>query len=283
MDPTPKDLTPEERLFKVIQESEKAREKDDTLIVSSEKTSVPPPSAAPTPAPEPGFGFDSELASGLAETRRAPEPELLSDLPEPDIQAKKARRAMALSAASAGSMLEGLLQKLFSLASINKFLSVIAIGLFLYFSLNHLFIRKSPVELFMKRADAMNAPAIEFSTDIFSTESIDRHAEALAKRNAFRPWAPAPPPQPAAGAAGSGGVAGPTAYSPPNSSLAAVSANLKLSGIYLSDIPEALVEVVDEKKTYAVSAGSKVKGLTVKEVKSTGVVFTDGQSEYFLQ
>ena len=58
---------------------------------------------------------------------------------------------------------------------------------------------------------------------------------------------------------------------------------LKLSGIYLGDTPEALIEDTEEKRTYTVNVGSQVKGLTVKEVHTESVVLSDGQSETVLR
>ncbi len=241
----PRDLTPEERLFRIIQEGEKSEEGDDTLVVSSgkpepAKVSVPPP---PTPAEGPQEGFSDR-----------------------DIQAKKARRAV-MSAASAAPFLQDALRRFFSIRTINRLLAVSLSGFLVYFSASQFFLREDPAEVFMKKASAMNAAALELPPNLFSVE--DKDLGGVTQRNIFHPWKELPPLAPVV----------PEKPAAPSNSLVSVAATLKLSGIFLGDIPEALVEVTDEKKTYVVSKGMTIKGIQVKEVRPDAVILTDGQSE----
>ena len=229
MDPkSPKDLTPEERLFKIIQDSEKSSE-GDTLLVSDNKKNEELRAEAV-------FEDDKKTEKPITE--------------------------------KGDSFFAGLGAKIFSIRFANRVLFVLFAGVLVFF-VGHQFAAKySPSDLFMKRANAMDVPVMHLPENFFVVQNLNR--EAFSDRNVFKPWKQ-PAPEATATATG------------PSSTVATLAAQLKLSGIYQDAVPEALLEALDEKKTYVVSAGKQIKGLTVKEVKSNGVLVTDGQSEFLIQ
>jgi hypothetical protein len=248
--PKPKDLTPEERLFKIIQEGEKKQ--DDTLIVSSEKTS----------------SEEQEADVSMPAFK-----ETVSDSPsQHEINIKKAFRA----ARTAGP-------DLFKVRSFTGFLSVknanrtlfaTLLSLLFYFLVSQIFLKESIGSDFMKKANFGEAQMAGVPVELFN-QTVQIQPETLPKRKVFQPWKPAPPDAAAGQGESGGGAQG-------QGSLAGMT-NLKLSGIYVGEDPEALIEAVDEKKTYTVGVGSEIRGLKVKKVSEEGVVLTDGQSERLLQ
>lgn len=251
MESTPNELTPEERLFKIIQEGEKSPA-DETLTVSSDKVSE-------TPLADPFFETIS-----TEQVLKSP----ADNLSVNEIHAKKAVRA---NAAVRRLLKDGALHGMVSLQTANRALIATLGILLISFVSGQVFFRDSPGLEFMKKANAMGAPAIDAPSNLFD---VQVSAETFPPRNVFRPWKA---PDPAA--AGSGDTA--TTLMP--GALSGVISNLKLSGIYLSEIPEALIEAVDEKKTYSVRKGSEIRGLKVKEVKEDGVILTDGRVDQLLQ
>ncbi|MBI2094977.1 MAG: hypothetical protein HYT89_02285 [Candidatus Omnitrophica bacterium] len=228
-------------MFKIIQEAEKSESGDDTLVVSSPPKPEPVKAAPLVASGSPQEGFSDR-----------------------DINVKKARRAMTSGAAAAESLLQDTLRHFFSIHTVNRLLGLALAGFVAYFASSQFFLREDPADVFMKKASAMNAAALELPPDLFSVP--DKDLGGVVQRNIFRPWKAAPPPS-----------AQPSAE--PSNSLVAIASTLKLSGIFLGDIPEALIEVTDEKKTYVVSKGMTIKGAQVKEVGPDAVILTDGQSE----
>jgi hypothetical protein len=246
-DPKRKELTPEERLFKIIQEAEKSG-KDDTLVASPDKEATSA-SASAVPARDPREGFYDRFLAGANEH---------------DVNVKKARRALLLAAGGAASRLS----RLATLQTLNRALAGALTVAVLYLAISQI-TQESASAQFLRKAEGLGMPPLELPADLASGGAAGDFAE-LAERDLFHPWKAEPPPAaaPQAGVA----VPAPASFS-----------QLKLSGIYLGEVPEALVEAVDEKKTYTVAAGSVVKGLTVKEVRADGVVLSDGRAEHVLQ
>jgi hypothetical protein len=115
---------------------------------------------------------------------------------------------------------------------------------------------------------------LEVPAELFGVKvSLDQ----VPQRNVFQPYkAPEPKPEPVQAPV----VAAPVAVDNP---LDVKLAQMKLSGLYMGDTPEALVEALDEKRTYAVKIGSEFKGLTVKDIKAEGIWFTNGKAEQLLK
>jgi type II secretory pathway component PulC len=153
-----------------------------------------------------------------------------------------------------------------SLPIVNRSLAALflvsAVGLFV----NQAFLNASPSEMFLKKANAAGSlPIDSVPTRLFD---VNLTTDSFPERNVFQPYrAPEPTPTSA----------------PMMQTSASLGSNFRLSGIYLGENPEALIEAVDEKKTYSVTQGSVLKGLTIKEIRSDAVVITDGQSERTLQ
>ena len=124
----------------------------------------------------------------------------------------------------------------------------------------------------MQKANAMTpSPPMELPPDLFS---VDVSKASVPERNVFQQYRP-PAPKPVEAPKPDAVVENP-------STLSAL-ANFKLTGIYMGEVPEALVETIDEQKTYALKAGSELRKVQVKEVKAEGVVFTDGKTEQLLK
>lgn len=125
----------------------------------------------------------------------------------------------------------------------------------------------------MAKAQVSSAAPMEDPSELFEAREVDENYQTLADRNVFQPYrsqekprpVPTPEPQPAA------------------SNLAAIASTMKLSGTYLSDQNEVLIELLDEKRTVSVPQGGTLKGVTVKEVRSDSVVLSDGVTEFTLQ
>lgn len=241
-----KKLTPEERLFKIIQDAEKAPE-DETLVVSSKAAAA---ADAPVPALEPAAETEEHAA---------------------DVNLKKATRAAKLGSLQSDTFWRDFRKNIVSIPTLNRALSVVLAGLIAYCV--SVFMFKDPAaERFAKRGESAFA-APQFPANLLPTGSYD--FSTFASRNLFQPWRPPPPPEPSAAAAQ--GSAAPTPQ------LSSALSNLKLSGVYIGDDPEALIEAIDEKKTYTVSKGSEIKGLKVVEVQPDGVLLTDGNSQQLLR
>lgn len=247
----PKDLTPEERLFKLIQEGEKTGEKDDTLIASPESGFLKP------------IAFEEDTPAGGGSL---PAPSLT----EEEIHEKKATRAGSFRRYKTSSFTLESLQNVLSLKTLNRILGACFLLSLFYFVTSHGLVRESPGDDFMLKANAMpKATPVEVPANLFS---VNVSGASVPQRNVFQPYRP-PAPKPVE-----------TAAAPPDvGALQAAIANLKLTGIYMGDTPEALVETVDEQKTYAVKVGSELKNLKVKNVRPEGVLFTDGKAEQMLK
>lgn len=253
--PQSKDLTPEERLFKIIQDGEKADEKSDTLSVSGRDAD----------AKEEALLEEGLLSKPSRPLAASPE----EKFSEEDLHLKKARRA--LSSLNAQELFgEKGFRRFLTIKTANRALLLTLVVLLIYFLNVQVITKASPNAEFLKKAGAGGAAPMNIPADLFSAR-LD--SEELAKRNLFQPWRPLPPSE--ANAPVAEAAAPQTTFS--------IMSTMKLSGVYLSDVPEALIEATDEKKTYAVKAGSVIKGLTVKAVKAEGVVLTDGKSEATLQ
>ena len=250
--PEPNPLTPEERLFKIIQESEKPGKGDDTLVASSEPATE---RGGPGPAAQPD---GSGAAVGVQ---------------DPGVQMKKARRALSLDAFVDEAWVGGMRRQVLSVRTLNRVLAACLGILALYFLGSQVF-RRPPAAEFAKKTGAARPPVLEMSSDLFSTQDVEKQIAEVGRRNIFQPWSEA--------ARAAVAAVSPAAVS--SEALSARVASLKLSGIYAEgDSPEALVEDTEEKKTYMVAPGSQFKGLTVKDVKEDSVLLTDGESEYILQ
>ena len=253
----PKDLTPEERLFKLIQEGEKAEDKDDTLIVSSDAGLSKP------------IVFEEGSASGdEAASLEAPS----GGLSAGEIREKKAVRAGLMKRYTVPSFSMGSVQNVLSLRTLNRVLTASFLIVLIYFVASHAMTKSSVGGDFMQKANAM-APAsvADIPSNLFSVR-ID--PGSVPERNVFQPYKP-PTPKP---------VEAPAAAPVSNAgALDGALSNFKLTGIYMGEIPEALVETNDEQKTYAIKEGSELRGVKVKAVKPEGILFTDGQSEQLLR
>lgn len=272
--PEPRELTPEERLFKIIQESEKAEGKDDTLIVSSEK----PASEEPALSKPDAFPDESSKLGQFAQKL-----EVHADPLVIDQEARARRPAIGMPKIpgiprlprfhfSGPSSARQILGKFTTVKTTNYALTGVLAFLVFYFLTNQVFVKESSSADFMKRANAMTAPSLEYPSHLFGVDEVNKNLETVANRNAFQPWKP-PAPKPV-------DASGPVI---PSGLLASVVPNLKLSGIYFGEQPEALIEATDEKRTHTVGVGGKIKGLTVKEIKPDGVVLTDGSAEQIIR
>ena len=232
----PREPTPEERLFKIIQEGKSA-----------------------------SVSVTENVPADIS-----PEEDLSAREPE-GLRVKKARRAKTVFDDAA---IRGLGKRFFTLETVNRLLLTCLITLFIYFASTQVLWKESLSDAFMQKSNALVMPPVGLSPELLSVGDLGTDLADVSKRNLFQPYRP---PEPSAQA--------PVEAPPPTPGniLSQVSGHLKLSGIYMSDEPEALLEATDEKKTYAVSAGSQIKGIKVKEVRADGVVLTDGQSEKVIQ
>ena len=260
MDPNPpsKELTPEERLFKIIQEGEKSGEKDDTLISSTEKPELE--------------HLETENRIPFSEGR---------DLDQ-GVNLKKARRAMDLNLLPGQSFSLENFQSFLTVRHANRLLFAGLVVFLFYFVTNQFFLQTAPNGIFKNKIGVVAMPPFDPPANPLELGNLQSNLETMAKRNIFQPWKPPPPVAPATVPVPAG-QPDPAANPAPSPTLQGVISKLKLSGIYLGDIPEALIEDTDEKKTYTVYAGSQIKGVTVKEVSAESVVLSDGQSESVLQ
>ena len=258
MDPNhpSKELTPEERLFKIIQEGEKSGEKDDTLISSADKPELEHLEAENMAPFSEGLGLDQ------------------------GVNLKKARRAMDLGLFPAQPFSAGNFQSFLTVRNANRVLFAGLAVFSFYFVMNQFFLQIAPGGLFKKHTGVVTMPPFDPPANPLSLDNLQSYLETMAKRNIFQPWKP-PAPVPVAPAAPAGPAS--AAAPAPGANIQSVLSKLKLSGIYLGDTPEALIEDTEEKRTYTVYAGSQIKGLTVKEVHTESVVLSDGQSETVLR
>ncbi|MBI4432249.1 MAG: hypothetical protein HY592_02050 [Candidatus Omnitrophica bacterium] len=259
--------TPEERLFKIIQESEEAKEKDDTLIVSSTKPSEPEPAAPQSPV----FEDESVKLGQFAEKLEAHPAAVALDEPHSDRPGR--RFALPSFQSLQGARLSKQFFRRFATVKlVNHTLAGVLGVLMIYFLTNQVFTKESPSADFLRRANAMSTPNLELPPNLFNMQEVNQGVEVIANRNAFQPWKPPVPKVIVA--------TGPVI---PAGLMQSVVPNLKLTGIYFGEQPEALIEAVDEQRTYTVSKDDKIKGIIVKEVKPDGVVLTDGAADHFLQ
>ena len=244
-EPSQREPTPEERLFKIIQEG-----KADPLA-------------------EEGRG-------DLLRERPLVDKAAVSDpAPPPATHEKKARRAMNIF--NDPLVLRSLQRKILTSQTANRLLLTCLVTFFLYFVCTQFIWKESLSDAFMQKTGAV-APAPvspEMLSGMSLGEDLGSDLSDVKKRNLFQPWRP---PEPAPEAAASQ-----PALAAPSGVLDTAASQLKLSGIYMSDEPEALLESTDEKKTYAVARGTEIKGVKVKEVRPDGVVLTDGQNEKVIQ
>jgi len=249
-EPPQRQPTPEERLFKIIQEGKASEDKEDTILSAPASAVVDLPMVLPS------------LKKMLGETAA----------PAGEVHEKKAKRAM--SVLNDPALMRGFGEKFFTIRTANRALLTCLITLSVYFIAIQFLWRESLGEAFIQKVNSIGVPSVRAVSSVLSVDDLNRDLGDIRKRNLFQPWrAPDPESQPAQ-ALSQGSAASP---------LSSAIGHLKLTGIYLSDKPEALIEAADEKKTYAVSTGSQLKGLKVKEIRADGVVVTDGQNETMLR
>lgn len=238
-EPSQRELTPEERLFKIIQEgkADPAADEGKQDLLRDQPVVDGPPAEALDPVHE-----------------------------------KKARRAMTIFGDPA--VINSLKKKFFTSQTGNRLLLTCFVTFFLYFLSTQFIWKDSMSDAFMQKTSAIGAVPAQPLSGLFSNDGVNEDLSEVKKRNLFQPWRPEPVAEAPAVA---------EAPQSPSGTLAAAASQLKLSGIYMSDEPEALLEAIDEKKTYAVSKGSEIKGVQVKEVRADGVVLTDGQNDKVIQ
>ncbi len=236
-DPKSPELTPEERLFKIIQETERSG-KEDTLVVSSAKIE--------------NSEFLTEQNFDKIPARSVSEPEPLR---RPSFKIKIGRPTIPV---------------------VNKVLGA-SLMLMMAYLLVYQVIPKKSMKIEPAVPSAGRSAGFEDARNLFALESVGQASQSIAARNVFRPYAPPPPPDPSQMAAAD------AKSSQPTGQLATVLANLRISGIFLGDAPEALVEVKDERKTYILPIGGEIRKIKVKDIRSDSIVFTDGQNDQVLQ
>ena len=250
-------MTPEERLFKIIQNQESNQDETNLNSLSTDAD------------------LKANLATSKTESKAVSEksaPDLDGDAgASPEVQNRALSLKHFLFANSGAALLSGL-QQLFSLKVLNRVLALFTVALILLFVTDLFFIKSDPIELFFKKTNLIASPE-QALADVPLAAGVIPDTQSISQRNVFRPWVQ---PQVAAPQVS-------VASDPSSGYSSKVLTNVKLVGIYMDDTPEALMEAVEEKRTYVVQAGSEIKGMKVKEIKAEGVVLSDGKEEYFLQ
>ncbi len=228
------DLTPEERLFKVIQDNEASGNKSDAVLAHGESEGGSAPRRFRWKWRLPlGFGFG---------------------------------HAGAASGPAAGG-------PVLSVHTLNGILFVVLLALLSYFVVGQVLFRKPSGDKLKARAEAPSVVSLEIPAELFSVREVESRRDLLEERNVFQPTLAQGKPR---------AVQTPE-FQPTSSNLSAVAGNLKLTGTFLSDRNEALIELLDEKRTVSVPEGGTIKGVTVKAVRSDAVILSDGVTEFVLQ
>jgi hypothetical protein len=184
------------------------------------------------------------------------------------VHVKKAKRA-AMRLAESG-FLRRFRKSFFTMRTVNGALATSLATLCMYFVVTQFLWKESLSATFMQKAAAPSAANSGTMPSLVMLGDLKQEIAPVKGRNLFQPWKPDPVSE---------SSAAPSTPQPPQGA----SGRFKLSGIYMSDPPEALLEAVDDKKTYAVTAGTEIKGIKIKEVRADGVVVIEGDTERLIQ
>ncbi|MBF0253545.1 MAG: hypothetical protein HQL11_00225 [Candidatus Omnitrophica bacterium] len=271
------DLTPEERLFNIIRSGpeEKSSQEPESVPAGiaqdpgSGEAGETPDGEGAGQAAEGGAGFLGRAVGGvsglwarLRETLRRARAQIRSGT------------AGAFGVRTFSPQRRSAVRRALAVRNINAFLVVVLLAVTTYFVAEVFVMKATPEDRFVSRISTqIKAPSVlDVPRDLFDLVDIEENGDVFAERNIFQPWTPK------AIVAGEN-----TAESEPSARLSQVAGKLRLTGIYLSDHPEALIEDIEEQRTYTVGVGGLVKGIKIVKIEANGVVISDGNAELRLE